>query len=159
MSTERSTPAAAGAVSVADLVARFGGTLLGDGTVPLRRIAPLQRAGADDLAFLSQAAAGAQLRDTAAGCVIVPPACAEQAATLRAAIVTADPYLYYSRAAQWFAARGSGAMRRSATAPSPSSVPPKRATSSAALTVAMAAGVSRSRLTWSMRRAPSGPCR
>jgi UDP-3-O-[3-hydroxymyristoyl] glucosamine N-acyltransferase len=105
VSTDRGTPAAAGSVSAADVVARFGGTLIGDGAVLLRRIAPLPRAAADELAFLSQAAAGAQLRDTAAGCVIVPPACVEQAGALRAAIVVADPYLYYARVAQWFAAR------------------------------------------------------
>ncbi len=93
------------AARAADLVARFGGTLLGDGTRLLRRIAPLQRAAPDELAFLSQASGAAQIDDTQAGCVIVPRACAERAARLPAAIVVDDPYLYYARCAQWFAAR------------------------------------------------------
>ena len=106
MSLDRDTPAAIGTVSAAELVARFGGTLLGDGAVALRRIAPLPRAAADELAFLSQASAAAQLRGTAAGCVIVPPACVEPAGALRAAIVTPDPYLYYARVARREPLRG-----------------------------------------------------
>ena len=93
------------APSVAEIVARFGGTLLGDATRRVLRIAPLHRATSEELSFLSQASAAAQLDTALAGCVIVPRACAERAARLPAAIVADDPYLYYARCAQWFAAR------------------------------------------------------
>jgi UDP-3-O-[3-hydroxymyristoyl] glucosamine N-acyltransferase len=89
---------------VAEIVGRLGGELCGDADVRVARVAPLERAGADEIAFLSQRAALPQLLNCAAACVIVPTDCAEAARRFRAAILVRDPYLYYARLAQWFAA-------------------------------------------------------
>ncbi len=90
---------------IADIVARLGGTLLGDGARVVQRVAPLARAGAADIAFLTQVAGAGRLQGCGAGCVIVPPGAEPEAVSLPSAIVIADPYLYYARLAQWFAER------------------------------------------------------
>ena len=92
-------------VSLAELVAALGGSLLGDGALTVERIAPLERAGPRDISFLAQARLAPQLAATQAACVIVRPEHQDQAAARGAAIVTADPYLYFARLTQWWAAR------------------------------------------------------
>lgn len=83
------------AVTLAALVARFGGELVGDGAVAVRQVAPLERAGPDEIGFVSQAKYLAQLADTRAGAVILPPGARD--ATERPRILTANPYLYFAR--------------------------------------------------------------
>ena len=91
---------------VAALQAVAPGELLGDGDLPIRRLAPLESADAASLSFLSNPRYAAQLATTAAACVIVAPALRDAAlARGGAAIVTADPYLYFARLTQWWAAR------------------------------------------------------
>ncbi len=90
-------------VTVAEIVARLGGQCVGDPSQGIDRIAPLDSAGPSQISFLSHARYRAQLARTAAGCVIVAPALAEEAAARGTVIVTPDPYLYYARLSQWWA--------------------------------------------------------
>jgi UDP-3-O-[3-hydroxymyristoyl] glucosamine N-acyltransferase len=90
-------------VTVAEIVARLGGECVGDASIAIDRIAPLEAAQASQIAFLANPRYKAQLGSTRAGCVIVAPALAEEAAARGTAIVTADPYLYYARLSQWWA--------------------------------------------------------
>ncbi len=90
-------------VTVAEIVARLGGQWVGDPSQAIDRIAPLDSAGPSHISFLSHARYRAQLARTAAGCVIVAPALAEEAAARGTVIVTPDPYLYYARLSQWWA--------------------------------------------------------
>ena len=86
-----------------EIVARLGCQLEGDGEIEIRRIAPIEDAGASDLTFFANPKYVAQLRGTRASAVIL----GEQAdaapppgvALLRAA----NPYLAFARAAEVFA--------------------------------------------------------
>ena len=82
-----------------EIVARLGGDLSGDGSVRVTTIATLDAAGPDDLTFLSNPKYRARLASTRAAAVIVAPDSAADCPT--AAIVTAQPYLYFARVAQW----------------------------------------------------------
>jgi UDP-3-O-[3-hydroxymyristoyl] glucosamine N-acyltransferase len=90
-------------VTVAEIVDRLGGHCVGDAQLVIDRIAPLDRAGPSHITFLSHPRYRAQLEQSAAGCVIVAPALAEDAAARGTAIVAPDPYLYYARLSQWWA--------------------------------------------------------
>ena len=92
-------------VRLVDVVAALGGDLQGGPEVMIQRIGPLEGADAATLSFLANPRYQAQLGTTAAACVIVAPAFAEQAAARGAAIVTADPYLYFARLTQWWAVK------------------------------------------------------
>ncbi|MHB0974125.1 MAG: UDP-3-O-(3-hydroxymyristoyl)glucosamine N-acyltransferase [Thiobacillus sp.] len=83
------------ASTLAELVARFGGELLGDASVMIRQVAPLDRAQAGEIGFVSQNKYLAQLADTRAAAVILP-ADARDATTLPR-ILTPNPYLYFAR--------------------------------------------------------------
>jgi UDP-3-O-[3-hydroxymyristoyl] glucosamine N-acyltransferase len=93
--------------TVAGIVARLGGECLGDGSLVIERIATLEAAQASHIGFVANPRYRSQLASTRAGCVIVAPALAEEAAARGTAIVTADPYLYYARLSQWWAASDS----------------------------------------------------
>jgi len=86
-------------VRLDEIVARFGGDLVGDGSITVRGIATLETAGADQLSFLSNPKYQGQLGATGAAAVILAPEA--KAACPVAAIVTPQPYLYYARVAQW----------------------------------------------------------
>ncbi|HEY1132311.1 MAG TPA: UDP-3-O-(3-hydroxymyristoyl)glucosamine N-acyltransferase [Roseateles sp.] len=92
-------------VALSELIAALGGDLLGGADIRIAGIAPLDEAGAQSISFLANPRYQAQLGTTAAACVIVAPALAEVAAARGAAIVTPDPYLYFARLTQWWAAR------------------------------------------------------
>lgn len=92
-------------VALTELIAALGGDLLGGSDVRIARIVPLEEAQADGISFLANPRYQSQLATTRAGCVIVAPALAEAAAARGAAIVTPDPYLYFARLTQWWAAR------------------------------------------------------
>ncbi len=101
---------ASGAVVLQDVVDALGGELAGIGpdaatTTVIDRIAPLPDAGPSTLSFLSNPRYRSQLATTGAGCVIVAPAMRDAAVARGAAIVADDPYLYFARATQWWAAR------------------------------------------------------
>ena len=89
-------------VTIANVIARLGGELVGDGSRVMTRIATLEGATPDAIAFLANPRYRAQLETTQAGCVIVAPALRDEAARRGAAIVTPDPYLYYARLTQWW---------------------------------------------------------
>ncbi|WP_298234447.1 UDP-3-O-(3-hydroxymyristoyl)glucosamine N-acyltransferase [uncultured Azohydromonas sp.] len=92
-------------VVLSDIVAALGGELLGDASVHIAAIAPLESAGSSDISFLSNPRYRSQLGSTQAGCVIVAPALRDEVAARRAAIITPDPYLYFARLTQWWAVR------------------------------------------------------
>jgi UDP-3-O-[3-hydroxymyristoyl] glucosamine N-acyltransferase len=95
----------AAAATLGEIAALLGGDLLGDPAMPILRIAPLETAGADAIAFLSNPRYQAQLVASAAGCVIVAPALRDVAVARGAALVCADPYLAFARLTQWWAQR------------------------------------------------------
>jgi UDP-3-O-[3-hydroxymyristoyl] glucosamine N-acyltransferase len=83
----------------------LGGELLGDPGLSIRRIGPLEGATPDTIGFIASPRYRAQLAASAAGCVIVSPAMRELVLGRPAAIVVADPYLYFARLTQWWVAR------------------------------------------------------
>jgi UDP-3-O-[3-hydroxymyristoyl] glucosamine N-acyltransferase len=93
-------------LTVAEIVARLGGQAVGDAALTIDRIATLAVAEPSHISFLANPRYRGQLGSTRAGCVIVAPAFAEEAATRGCAIVTPDPYLYYARLSQWWAQEG-----------------------------------------------------
>jgi len=89
-------------VRLAELVAALGGTLEGDPTLSIDRLASLEAAGPRDLSFLSHPRYQQQLAASQAACVIVAPAMREVAMARGACIVATDPYVYFARATQWW---------------------------------------------------------
>ena len=85
-------------VSLAELVARLGGELLGDGTREVESIAALDQAGPRQLSFLTNPKYRPSLPQTKAAAVILTQDLAAECPV--AAIVTPQPYLYFARAAQ-----------------------------------------------------------
>jgi UDP-3-O-[3-hydroxymyristoyl] glucosamine N-acyltransferase len=90
-------------VALREIAGQLGGELLGDGELRIARIATLEGATPDAISFLANPKYRTQLATTRAGCVIVAPGMRDEAAARGAAIVTADPYLYYARLTQWWA--------------------------------------------------------
>jgi UDP-3-O-[3-hydroxymyristoyl] glucosamine N-acyltransferase len=88
-----------------ELAAQLGGELLGDATRSVSGIAALEAAGPGDISFLANPRHAAHLPQSAAGCVVVGPAQREAVAERPCAIISADPYVYYARLTQWWAAR------------------------------------------------------
>lgn len=82
-------------VTLAELIARFGGELVGDGTQTVCQVAPLDRATPEEIGFVSQEKYLAQLADTRAGAVILPVDARDATALPR--ILTTNPYLYFAR--------------------------------------------------------------
>ena len=95
-------------VRIAELAALLGGELVGDGSIAVSRIGPLEGASAETISFLSNPRYQPQLAASQAGCVIVGPASREAAAARGAAIVCSDPYLAFARLTQWWAAQRRG---------------------------------------------------
>jgi len=83
------------AATLTELVARFGGELVGDGARTVRQVAPLDRAMPDEIGFVSQSKYLSQLVDTRAGAVILPEDARD--ATDLPRILTPNPYLYFAR--------------------------------------------------------------
>lgn len=81
-----------------ELVARLGGELVGEGATVIRRVASLEGAGTDGIAFLANPKYGAKLATTRAAAVIVPPGARDGTTLPR--IVSAEPYLYFARVSQ-----------------------------------------------------------
>jgi UDP-3-O-[3-hydroxymyristoyl] glucosamine N-acyltransferase len=77
------------AQAVADLV---GGRLLGDGTVVLRAVRALDRAGPEAISLAVSSRYAEELRACRAGAVLVPDDLAEAAGGPRTRIVVRDPY-------------------------------------------------------------------
>ena len=92
-------------VELGALIADLGGELTGDPALKVTRLGPLESADAQTLSFLSNPRYQGQLASSQAACVIVSPAMREAAVARGAAIVVADPYLYFARCTQWWARR------------------------------------------------------
>ncbi len=91
--------------TLGDIAASLGGDLIGDPGLRITRIGPLEGATPSTLSFLSNERYRSQLESTQAACVIVAPTWRDAAAARGAALVTPDPYLYFARLTQWWAAR------------------------------------------------------
>ncbi len=92
-----------------EIVDALGGDLHGDPAFQVDGLAALDVAGPTQLGFLSHPRYAGQLASTRAGCVIVSPAMADAASGLGAAIIAADPYLYFARVTQlWRRRHGQG---------------------------------------------------
>lgn len=76
------------AQAVADLV---GGRLLGNGSVVVRSVAPLDRAGPEDLSLMVSGAYRTELRGSGAGVVLVTEDLADEVAGVTTAVVVRDP--------------------------------------------------------------------
>jgi UDP-3-O-[3-hydroxymyristoyl] glucosamine N-acyltransferase len=86
---------------LAEIAARFGGDLKGDGSLEISSLAALDSATSGQLSFLSNPKYRNQLAATCASAVIVAPDAAEACPV--AAIITPQPYLYFARVSQWLA--------------------------------------------------------
>jgi len=90
---------------LADLVDSLGGELIGDPALAITGIAPLDAAGPSHITFLSNPKLRAQAAVTGAAALILSRAEHEKLqAYAGARIVTDNPYAYFARAAQYFAA-------------------------------------------------------
>ena len=96
-------------VRLHDLVAALGGELTGAeavvAAVRIDCIGPFEGASPSAITFVSNVRLQPLLAKSTAGCVIVGPALRDEAAARGPAIVTPDPYLYFARLTQWWAAR------------------------------------------------------
>ncbi len=95
-------PAAAAAIRLDAIVAALGGELVGDGSLMIDGIAPIEASTPTSLSFLSNPLYRPQLATSVAACVIVSPAMRETAVARGACIITDDPYLYFARLTQWW---------------------------------------------------------
>ncbi|MEB0134529.1 UDP-3-O-(3-hydroxymyristoyl)glucosamine N-acyltransferase [Actimicrobium sp. CCC2.4] len=91
---------------LADLVARLGGQLIGEAGLRISGIAPLDHAGQDHITFLTNPKLRASAATTQAAAIILSPADHALLGTEFAGsrIVTDNPYAYFARVAQVFAA-------------------------------------------------------
>ena len=87
------------AVRLGEIVARFGGELIGDGDRTIVQVASLEQARPDEISFLSHPKYRSQLSTTRAGAVILSRQAA--AASPSACIVSEQPYLYFARVSRW----------------------------------------------------------
>jgi len=86
--------------SLREIARRFGGEIAGDPDFEVRRVATLENAGPDSIAFLANARYLPQLKTTRAGAVIVGKG--DRAATGAPRIVCANPYVYFARVSALF---------------------------------------------------------
>ncbi|MFZ9764574.1 MAG: LpxD N-terminal domain-containing protein [Burkholderiaceae bacterium] len=86
-------------LSVADLIQRLGGDPRGDQAFAVLQFRPLSQAGPLDAAFAVHERLADQVTACQAGLMILPPSLAQLASRFRAAIVVADPYLYFAQVA------------------------------------------------------------
>lgn len=84
--------------TLAELVERFGGELIGDGSVIISQVAPLDTAQPGQLSFLSNRRYLRQLASTRASAVILPEDARDAIALPR--LVCPNPYAYYARVSQ-----------------------------------------------------------
>lgn len=81
-----------------ELIARFGGELVGDGDIVISRVGTLDHADEDSIAFLANSRYAQRLDASRAAAVILSPEARDR--TGRARIVTRDPYAYFARVSQ-----------------------------------------------------------
>jgi len=91
-------------LTLGEIGERLGGELIGDPSIGIDAVGPLESATPGSISFLANPLYAKQLAGSQAGCVIVGPAFRDAAAARGAAIVTPDPYLYFAKLTQWWAA-------------------------------------------------------
>jgi UDP-3-O-[3-hydroxymyristoyl] glucosamine N-acyltransferase len=92
-------------VALGEIARQLGGELIGDEATVIERIGALDSATPSTITFFSNPRLRVQLDASHAGCVIVGPAARDAGVARGAVIVTPDPYLYFARLTQWWAAR------------------------------------------------------
>src|SRR4051794_18610981 len=93
-------------IQIAELVERLGGTLKGDGQICLSGIVGLEAATSEHITFLSDSKLRAQAQCTLAGALILSAADDKVLTAYQGArIITKNPYAYYAKTAQLFAAQ------------------------------------------------------
>ena len=85
-------------LSLADIQAKLGGQLVGDGSVQIEAIAPLAEATEGQISFLSQRKYAPLLATTQATALILPLEAAGHFP--RPHVLTENPYLYFARVSQ-----------------------------------------------------------
>jgi len=90
------------AFTLDELVSRFGGMVIGDGTCRITGLAPLDQAGPLHLSFLANPKYLSQVDSTGAGAVLITAAELEKVSQRegRSFLVVANPYAYFARVAQ-----------------------------------------------------------
>jgi UDP-3-O-[3-hydroxymyristoyl] glucosamine N-acyltransferase len=83
-----------------EIIARLGGSLLGDGSVVVSQVAPLASAISGQIAFLVSPKYRQQLQTTCAAAVIIPPQFSAETSLPR--IIHQNPYAYYARVVALF---------------------------------------------------------
>lgn len=84
------------------IVQALGGELIGDPDMAIEALAPLDRAQAQQICFLSNPRYAAALPTCLAACVIVAPSMRDAALARGSTIVVPDPYLYYAKLTQFW---------------------------------------------------------
>lgn len=85
------------------LAERLGAELVGDGSLKITRIGPLQGADAATVSFLANPKYRGQLDASEAGCVIVSSSLRDSVQGRASALLHPDPYLAFARLTQWWA--------------------------------------------------------
>ena len=93
------------AVDLGLIVGQLGGELVGDPATAVSRLGALEDAVPGTLTFLASPRYLPHLAGCQAAGVIVAPALRDAAAARGAAIVAADPHLYFARLTQWWVRR------------------------------------------------------
>ena len=75
-----------------EVATAVGGTLVGSGATMIHAVAPLDRAGGDDLSFYAHARYAAAFEAAAAGVVLIAPELRDAAGPCATRIVVAKPY-------------------------------------------------------------------
>ena len=88
--------------SAADLAARFGLELSGNGLIEITGVAPLDRAQAGDLSFLSNGKYAGQLQSTKASVVVMRQADSGRLPAGATALFATDPYSAFARISALF---------------------------------------------------------
>jgi UDP-3-O-[3-hydroxymyristoyl] glucosamine N-acyltransferase len=81
-----------------EIVSRFGGELIGEGSLRIRQVATLGNAGPSDIAFLANPKYRKELKSSRAGAVVLSPANARDCP--HPCIVSDNPYAYFAQVAQ-----------------------------------------------------------
>lgn len=89
---------------LADLVARLGGQLIGDGQLLISGVAPLDVAETSHITFLNNTKLRAQASSSRAAALVVTPTDSDwlDGKYPGARVVTQNPYAWYARVAQYF---------------------------------------------------------
>ena len=92
-------------VALGEIARQLGGELIGNPATVIDRLGALEGATLSTITFFSNPRLRAQLDASRAGCVVLGAAARDAGVARGAVIVTPDPYLYFARLTQWWAAQ------------------------------------------------------